>query len=74
MQLRLRLWMRDDRGATSIEYAVLAALISCGILVSVRSVGANLSGVYAAIADGLSGGGAVAVPPATTNGVHAGGM
>ena len=74
MRKRLRLWTNDLRGTTSIEYAILVALISCGIVVSSRSLGGNLAATYYAVANGFGGGGTVnAPPPATTNGVKGGG-
>ena len=47
--MRLRRWVRDDRGATAIEYAIIAGLISCTILVSVQTLGANLNLVFASL-------------------------
>ena len=51
----LRVWTSDSRGTTSIEYAILAALISCGIIASTRTLGNNLAGFYSAVASGLDG-------------------
>ena len=66
--LRLRSWVRDDRGATAIEYAILAGFVSCAIMVSIHTLGGNLGLVFTSIADALD----AAPPPATTNGFHGG--
>ena len=74
MARRLCSWTRDDRGTTSIEYAILAALISCGIIVSTRTIGGNLTRVYAAVADGLGSSEATAAPaPAAASAVRGNG-
>jgi pilus assembly protein Flp/PilA len=46
--------LRDDNGATAIEYGLIAALISVVIIAAVTLVGSNLSGVFASIASSLS--------------------
>ena len=37
---------RDQRGATAIEYGLIAALISVVILASLGATGVNLGGLY----------------------------
>ena len=39
-------WAADERGATAIEYGLIAALIAMGVIVSVRSVGGNLKATF----------------------------
>ncbi len=46
--------LRDEDGATAIEYGLIAALISVVIIAAVTLVGSNLSGVYNSIATALS--------------------
>jgi pilus assembly protein Flp/PilA len=46
--------LRDESGATAIEYGLIAALISVVIIGAVTLVGSNLSGVFASIATALS--------------------
>ena len=46
--------LRDDNGATAIEYGLIAALISVVIITAVTLVGSNLSGVFNSIATALS--------------------
>jgi len=38
--------MRTDRGATAIEYALMAALIALVIIVAVTLLGKNLSSLF----------------------------
>jgi Flp pilus assembly pilin Flp len=44
---------RDDRGATTTEYALLVSLIALSIIAMVWAVGTNLSGVYVRSCDDL---------------------
>ena len=37
---------RDDRGATTVEYAVIAALIAAVIAVTVQAIGIKLIGMF----------------------------
>ncbi|HKW53869.1 MAG TPA: Flp family type IVb pilin [Stellaceae bacterium] len=46
--------LRDENGATAIEYGLIAALISVVIIAAVTLVGSNLSGVFNSIATALS--------------------
>ena len=41
--------VRDKRGATAIEYGLLAALIAVVIIASVKIVGTNLNGVFTTV-------------------------
>jgi pilus assembly protein Flp/PilA len=45
--------LRDEAGATAIEYGLIAALISVVIIVAVTSVGTNLSGTFSSVAAAL---------------------
>jgi pilus assembly protein Flp/PilA len=38
--------LRDERGATAIEYALIAALISIACIIAFLSLGLNLSDVF----------------------------
>jgi pilus assembly protein Flp/PilA len=42
-------FLRDESGATAIEYALIAAGISLAIIVVVQGLGTTLSGRYAAV-------------------------
>ncbi len=43
----------DDRGATAIEYALIASGISIVIVGTVATLGSNVTGFYSAIATAL---------------------
>jgi pilus assembly protein Flp/PilA len=45
--------MRDESGATAIEYGLIAALISVVIIAAITLVGTNLSNVFNTIATDL---------------------
>lgn len=47
--------LRDERGATAIEYALIAVLISIAIVATATQIGTSLSGLLAAILPGLQG-------------------
>lgn len=51
--LCLRL-LRDVRGATSIEYALLAAFVAMAIVTSAATVGSSLSGTFSVVGDELA--------------------
>ena len=53
MQLLAKL-LRDESGATAIEYGLIAALISVVIITAVTLVGTQLSTVFNNIATALS--------------------
>jgi pilus assembly protein Flp/PilA len=46
--------LRDENGATAIEYGLIAALISVVIIAAITLVGSQLSGVFGSIASALS--------------------
>jgi pilus assembly protein Flp/PilA len=46
--------MRDESGATAIEYGLIAALIAVVIIGALTTVGKNLSGVFNTVAGKLS--------------------
>jgi len=46
--------LRDESGATAIEYGLIAALISVVIIAAVTMVGTQLSGVFNSIATALA--------------------
>lgn len=43
-------WIGDEQGVTSIEYALIAALIAMVVLGGVTSLGASLADAYTAVA------------------------
>jgi len=46
-------FLRDDSGATAIEYGLIAALISVAIIVAVTSVGTHLTSTFNSVASAL---------------------
>jgi len=47
--LSARVWVRDDRGVTSVEYALLATLIAAFISVAVALFGISVNNLFTAI-------------------------
>jgi pilus assembly protein Flp/PilA len=45
--------LRDDRGATAIEYGLIAALIAVAIITAVGLVGTNLTSTFNSVASAL---------------------
>ena len=50
----MQAFLKDDSGATAIEYGFIAGLVSITILVSLTSLGANLNSGYGQINDALA--------------------
>lgn len=48
-----RTLLRDDSGATAIEYGLIAALISVAIIAAVTSVGTSLTATFNTVAGDL---------------------
>jgi pilus assembly protein Flp/PilA len=49
----VRGFARDARGATAIEYAMIASMISIAIVAGVSSIGTKLSGFFTSVTDYL---------------------
>jgi pilus assembly protein Flp/PilA len=49
----LKRLLRDESGATAIEYGLIAAGISVAIITVVKNVGTNLSGTFTSVQNGL---------------------
>jgi len=41
--------LRDDSGATAIEYGLIAALIAVGIIAAARTLGAQISATFTTV-------------------------
>ena len=67
MSQRLRRWIRDESGTTSIEYGLIVALVACGLIATLGTVGGRLGSVFSAVAVGLGGTPDTAPPVANTN-------
>ena len=46
-------FVKDESGATAIEYGLIAALISVGIIAAVTSIGGKIKTAFEAIDTGL---------------------
>ena len=49
----LRRFLKDTRGATAIEYALIAAGISIVIVVAVTAIGTSLNTMFTSVSTGL---------------------
>jgi pilus assembly protein Flp/PilA len=48
-------FLKDESGATAIEYGLIAALIAVVLVVSLQNVGTALKGAFETIEEGVSG-------------------
>jgi pilus assembly protein Flp/PilA len=55
MNTFLARFVKNESGATAIEYGLIAALISIVIIVGVRSIGTKLSATFDSIQNNLPG-------------------
>ena len=51
----LKKFLRDESGATAIEYGLIAALISVVIITAVTTVGTNLNKTFTSVGGALAG-------------------
>ena len=47
-------FLKDENGATAIEYGLIAAGIAVAIIVVVRGVGTNLNSTFTSVKDNLN--------------------
>lgn len=47
-------FVRDESGATAIEYGLIAALIAVGIIAAASALGTSLSGIFTRISGHLN--------------------
>ena len=45
----LRKFLRDETGATAIEYGLIAALIAVALIVALEALGTSLSGMFTGV-------------------------
>jgi len=50
----MRKFLKDESGATAIEYGLIAALVSVAIIAMLSLLGNNLNATFKAVADNLS--------------------
>ncbi len=51
----LRAFLRNEDGATAIEYALIAGGISIAIVATVQAVGTSLTGTFTSVSNALAG-------------------
>ncbi|MCH7630585.1 MAG: Flp family type IVb pilin [Proteobacteria bacterium] len=51
----LRKLRKDEKGATAIEYGLIAALISVAAIVAMQAIGTSLSSLFTSVSSDLSG-------------------
>ena len=45
----LKMFMKDEEGASAVEYGLLVALIAAAIILTVQSLGSTLDGVFGGV-------------------------
>ncbi len=53
--MQINKFLRDESGATAIEYGLIAALISVVIIAAVTSVGTGLQATFTKVSSSLAG-------------------
>ena len=48
--------IREEKGATAVEYGLLVGLIAVAIIVTVTALGGKLNGLFTSVKDALPGG------------------
>jgi pilus assembly protein Flp/PilA len=49
LKMSLRRFIRDESGATAVEYGLLTALVSVAMIASLNAFGANLSDTFSTV-------------------------
>ncbi|WP_420224806.1 Flp family type IVb pilin [Pigmentiphaga litoralis] len=53
MQQHITDFLREEEGATAIEYGLIAGLVAVGIIVALTALGTDLSGLFTRISTKL---------------------
>jgi len=53
MKAIIKRFVRDESGATAIEYGLIAAGISVAIIAAVQATGVNLNGTFTAVSNAI---------------------
>jgi pilus assembly protein Flp/PilA len=53
IEANLRRFLRDDSGATAIEYAMIASGIAVAIAATIVSLGSSVQGLYTSVATSM---------------------
>ena len=56
IMLEIRRFLRDEEGATAVEYALMVALIAVIIITAVTLLGVELDGTFRAVCQAINGG------------------
>ncbi len=51
---KVNAWLKDEKGASMVEYALLVVLIAIVALIAVQLAGTEVSATFSEIASGLS--------------------
>jgi pilus assembly protein Flp/PilA len=51
--LHITNFLRDEEGATAVEYGLLAALIAAAIIASVTLLGGNVAAIFTQVANAI---------------------
>ncbi len=54
MVKHFKMFMKDEDGASAVEYGLLVALIAAAIILTVQSLGTTLDGVFSGVDTTLS--------------------
>lgn len=58
---KIKTFLKDESGATAIEYGLIAALVSVAAILALRAMGTSLETIFESVSDTLDS----AVTPAT---------
>jgi len=53
MKTKIRRYLHDERGATAIEYSLIAVFVSIVFLAAAQAIGTTLTGTFQAVAGAL---------------------
>lgn len=53
MKSLIERFVRDESGATAIEYSLIAALIAVGIIASAKALGSQINGKFNTVANAM---------------------
>lgn len=53
METSIRHFLRDERGATAIEYAMIASGIAVAIATTIVGLGSSVKGLYSSVATAM---------------------
>lgn len=51
----MRRWLRDERGATAIEYGLIVALVTTFLIIGLQLFGSETSAMYVRITNAVTG-------------------